>query len=76
MRWPSWWGDQRRFLGPNEIERQVNATLRSGAPALAAPAPRFRGLDRAKRQAMANMAAAAAPASPLWTLRQAAVVAR
>ena len=36
--------DQRRFLGPNEIERQVNATLRSSAPALAEPpAPSFRG---------------------------------
>ena len=49
--------DQRHFLGPNEIERQVNATLSSSAPALAAPpAPSFRGLGRAERQAMANMA--------------------
>ena len=49
--------DQRRFLGPNEIDRQVNATLRSSAPALAdPPAPSFRGLDRAERQTMANMA--------------------
>ena len=49
--------DQRRFLGPNEIERQVNATLRSSAPALAEPpASSFRGPDRAERQAIANMA--------------------
>jgi phage repressor protein C with HTH and peptisase S24 domain len=49
--------DQRHFLGPNEIERQVNATLRSSALALADPlAPSFRGPDRAERQAMANMA--------------------
>ena len=49
--------DQRRFLGPNEIERQVNATLRSSAPALAKPPARsFRGPDRAERHAMGNTA--------------------